>query len=168
MDTVLTTTFLLLASPPATGAETTGAASGGLVRPVFTKPESRAVKAPEGHTTLRWRYPGAKSPTGLCFELQQAPTAAFRQARTRYLGPDRAVFVSGLGEGDAFFRVRPVVADTAPGPWSRTARVQVRYVSRRLVLVLMGVGALLLLATLAVIFGGHRRSRAAEVEAPGE
>jgi hypothetical protein len=99
---------------------------------------------------------------GLTFQLQRSAARDFRDPLDLEVGPDRASYVSGLREGESYFRVRAVAADGKVGPWSETLVVQVAYPPRSQVFLLMGVGAILLVATVMLILTGHARHRRRE------
>jgi hypothetical protein len=128
--------------------------------PVIVEPKAGKHRAPEGHVRIRWRYPGSAAVVKtLRFELQQATTPSFANARIRYVGPDRACFLSGLPEGTFHYRVRALAHNGPKGPWSKPRTVQVRYASMGLVAALMVLGLLLLVATVLLILHGHRKTR---------
>ena len=120
-----------------------------------------AISAPEGWVVLEWSpagaAPGWRPGEGIEFVLQQAVDGGFADAQVRYQGPDTASFVSGLSEGGHLFRVRSRTEE-ADGRWSAVQRVEVEYVSHRQVFLLMGMGAVVFLATVTAITMGHRRS----------
>jgi len=110
-----------------------------------------------GHIKLVWQYPNGLGP-GAQFELQQANDAAFRTNRTIYLGPDLASFVSGLPNGEYYFRIRTRMNDGRTSFWSRALSVKVEHQSLQLAFSLFGIGALVFVATLAVVFFGSRKA----------
>lgn len=127
--------------------------------PEFTTPATDFFLATEGKAALVWRAEGA--PDSARFELQQSRTNTFpaRATRTRYRGPDRGTFISGLAAGDYFFRVRVADGDDdgESGGWSRPVQVRVEYVPLGLVFGLTGIGGVVFLSTVWVVLAGHRR-----------
>ncbi len=115
------------------------------------------MTANEGHLRLSWK-PEGEVPD-LSFELERSLHADFREAALRKVGADRASYISGLREGENYFRVRAVTPAGEAGPWSEALVVRVDYPSRRQVFVLMTVGAVLLIATVVLILTGHARRR---------
>lgn len=123
--------------------------------PRFTTPDSSTYVATEGKVALVWAVDGDSEPTR--FELQQSDENDFTVLKTRYQGLDRGTYISGLSEGDYFFRVRVLGEEGEAGAWSETMEVQVRYVSHTLVFWLMSIGALVFLATVYTVIKGHFR-----------
>lgn len=127
----------------------------------FTDPEGGVANAPEGWLTVEWApvtaaekwEPGGK----LAYELQQASTPDFSDVSIRYRGPDSATFVSGLPEGVFYFRIRSFDADKI-GPWSGDPlTVHVNYVAPEHVVMLLALGGVVFVATVAAILRGHHR-----------
>lgn len=102
-----------------------------------------------GTVTLAWSDAG----DGL-FELQQATEGGFADPVVRYEGPDAGSVVSGLPEGVHFFRVR-----RSGGDWSPAVAVRVEFVPRRKLFTLLGLGGVVVLATVAAIVAGHLSTR---------
>jgi len=75
--------------------------------------------------------------------------------RIIYSGPDRARVVSGQTDGTRVYRVRGIGA-TEPSAWSAPVRVTVVHHSLQRALLFFGVGAVVFLATLALIVRGAR------------
>lgn len=131
--------------------------------PRFISPEISAGDSvyvtDEGKAALAWEMEGVKpreNEVAVEFELQEAPTAKFENPEVRYQGPDAATYVSGLPEGDFFYRVR-AIQDGLTGPWSKPITVRVKYVRFDLVLTLLASGAVVFVATVLTVSLGHRR-----------
>lgn len=124
----------------------------------FTSPAEKETEVSEGVINLAWEA-SADGPPGV-FELQESSAAAFPEegTRLRYRGPDRGSVVSGMAEGDRYFRVRAIQADGTAGGWSETVHVKVRYMPRGKVMVLLSLGAVAFVATLTALFAGHFQS----------
>jgi hypothetical protein len=122
-----------------------------------------AVSADEGHVVLSWTPAEGDDPAAsrLIFELEQSADPAFGNHRLRHRGAERSFFVTGLPEGQVYFRVRAVSGETA-GRWSETIAVDVVYPGRLEVLALVSVGCLVFLATVTAILVGWARSRREE------
>lgn len=124
---------------------------------VFEGAEDSRIEAPEGWLVLSWKPSADEEPTG--YELQRSGEADFADATLQYGGPDVATFISGLPEGKHYFRIRPVADDGTFGAWSETLAVDVVFVSRRTVLVLMLTGMLVLILTVGAIVAGSIRMK---------
>ncbi len=85
------------------------------------------------------------------YELQQSRSADFSETQTRYQGADRGSVITGLAEGEYFFRVGNATTNT----WSAPVRVEVKYMNMTLVWTLMGVGVFVFGATVTAILRGH-------------
>ena len=157
----------LIIAAVAVGCSLAGIAAAAEVPRVILDQSSQGspVAANEGHLRLSWRVDGDATEADhpdLTFQLQRATDADFTNAPRWDVGPDRASYVSGLRDGDNYFRVRAITAAGEAGPWSESLWVQVAYPDRSQVLLLMAVGVVLLLATGMLILAGHRRWAARE------
>ena len=94
------------------------------------------------------------------FQLEQGATADFASAKIAYHGTDSSTFISGLTGGTYFFRVRSFNDMVKPLPWSDTIQVNVNYASPKLVTILLLVGVVVLVTTIAAILRGHYRYKA--------
>lgn len=111
-------------------------------------------KTDQGYVTLRWEVPVTDPPH--LYELQSSPFAAFKDPLIRYQGPDTSSFVSGLNNGDTYFRVRALDAEKrALSPWSKPVTVQVDYPSAKKVVYLLILGGVVFVATVGSILVGH-------------
>ncbi len=126
---------------------------------VFEGAEDSRIEAPEGWLVLSWKPSADEEATG--YELQRSGEADFADATLQYGGPDVATFISGLPEGKHYFRIRALADDdtNTPGVWSETLTVEVVFVSRRTVLVLMLTGMLVLILTVGAIVAGSIRMK---------
>ena len=124
---------------------------------VFTAPTNSPYLATEGLVDLVWEAEPVDD--SIQFQLQQSSDSEFSEVKTRYEGLDRGTYVSGLLEGDYYFRVRTLAVEGEPGPWSDPMHVQVRYVSHTLVFWLMSIGSIVFIATVLTVIKGHLRSR---------
>lgn len=100
-----------------------------------------------GYFQLRWQDSASQS-----FQLQQASNAAFRDAATLYRGPDQATVISGLPDGDYFYRIR---GDEQQ--WSEPLKVSVKHHSLGKALGFFGLGASMFLVMLVLLIKGARR-----------
>lgn len=113
-----------------------------------------------GYLKLSWK-PGASSAdrTPYLFELQQAIRHDFTQTDLIYKGKDYATFLSGLPDGQFYYRVRAVSPDGAQySDWSAPVLVQVAHHSLRLAFLLFGIGAVVFLITVGIVVQGVRSS----------
>ena len=119
---------------------------------------SEDVVSTAGHVRLSWDVPdNAENLAAIEFELQQTSDVAFQKAKTIYSGPDRSSFISGLPNGDYRFRVRARL-DGEAGGWSTPVTVQVQHQSLRLAFTLLGLGAIVVLATVTLVIVGNRKA----------
>jgi hypothetical protein len=110
-----------------------------------------------GHVTVSWAArEGADASE---FQVQEATSNAFQDARDIYRGQHTASVISGLRNGDFYFRAR---AKTGAGwsDWSEPAKFHVEHPSLRIAFGLFGLGALVFGATTWVIVRGARSSTA--------
>jgi hypothetical protein len=106
------------------------------------------LETSNGYVKLEWENGDNAS-----YELQQATSADFADSRTIYKGPDKASFISGLEDGNYYFRVR-----SAEGPWSLPVQLIVKHQSLQLAFTLFGIGAVVFLLTVFVVIKGVRNS----------
>ena len=105
-----------------------------------------------GHIKIVWNWPHDQDVT---FELQQADTATFNNAEVIYNGPDRASFISGLANGNYYYRLKAISDDgDSSSKWSKTVVLKVRHHSLALALSLAGIGAFVFIVTSAVVIKG--------------
>lgn len=126
----------------------------------FTSPAEERYQTTEGIVTLAWEASGNSAPE--FFELQQSSDPSFPEGKTRirYRGVDSGSVVSGLGEGIHHFRVHTVEPGDGEGKseWSAPVAVEVTYMEKPKVLLLLASGAAVFFATLAALIIGHFRS----------
>lgn len=126
-------------------------------QPVFNNNAKEVTES--GYIKLSWQF-GDKS--GDCvFELQQSENQIFNSNKILYMGPDYATFLSGLRNGNYFYRVRAVCGDEqAISDWSDTITVKVQHHSLMLAFGLFGVGAVIFLLTIGIVIQGARQAAA--------
>jgi hypothetical protein len=93
------------------------------------------------------------------FELQQSHDSSFAKKRTLYKGSDLASFISGLKNGDYYFRVRAANEDMPEGQWSETLHLKVKHQSLGLAFTLFGLGAFVFISTVILIIRGNRNTK---------
>lgn len=128
-----------------------------------------AVTAPELHTDsanpsggyyrLTWDWPDQQNQR---FQLQESVSRDFSDPQTIYTGPDRATVISGRSDGGFFYRVRRNPDDAEPGPWSEVVEVRVEHHSLERAFLFFGIGAVVFVATLALVVGGNLKARKRE------
>lgn len=140
----------------------TGLVLGGVVPSALAQPEIHCDIKPDdtgrhasndGTVDLAWT---GDAPS---FELQQAEDAAFATARTRYLGPDTASVITGLREGSYYFRVREIPEEGTAGEWSAPLLIEVDYMNRARLFLLLGTGAFVASLTIGAIAHGFFKNR---------
>lgn len=85
------------------------------------------------------------------YELQEADDIAFTNPKIIYSGIDEGTFISGLTDGVYHYRLR-----SKDGSWSNTVTIEVNHHSLQLALILMAIGAIVFLITIAVIMQGRK------------
>jgi len=117
-----------------------------------------------GTVQLAWD-PADATPDGVevVFELQESQEADFAESLRRYLGEDRASFVSGLPDGRYYYRVRQREGEDGEwGPWSSLVAVDVEHYALWKAWTLFGVGGALVLTIITFLFTADRRIRSEE------
>lgn len=113
-----------------------------------------------GQISLRWRLQDLEvDSAGLIYHVEMAESADFSDAVTWYTGEDLATYLSGLPDGNFYFRVRTLAAESdAVSAWSATKRVTVQHHSLQFALLLCALGAVVFFSTVAVIAHGTLRA----------
>ena len=91
------------------------------------------------------------------FELEQSTSPEFPSATVRYQGPNQTSVLTGLAEGDYYFRVRAYDDRDTPGAWSEPLHVQVAFMPRWQVLSWVVAGFTVVAITVVAILYGHFR-----------
>jgi len=122
--------------------------------PQFTVPSTLVTAS--GSISLKWKVP-ALLPSDH-FELQQAIQEDFSSPEAVYSGPDRGTYLSGLPDGDYFYRVRVVnTQDKETSQWSTSVHRSVQHPSLEFAFSMLTVGATVFLSTIGVIVQGARK-----------
>jgi len=126
----------------------------------FIQPEAgdAAIVNTTGHIDLVWAVRPGSDGSAPAYELEGARSGDFAEPMGYYSGLDERTFLSGLAEGAYFFRVRALDAEARPGEWSEVLALEVDYVERWQVNLLMLVGLLCLAATVGIIVRGSLRA----------
>jgi hypothetical protein len=90
-------------------------------------------------------------------ELQEATNPGFRNAKTFYIGPDRASVISGKPNGSWYYRVRAL--DPEQGGWSEPVTVLVDHHDLSRALMFLFVGVIVFVATVVMILRGGRAEK---------
>lgn len=107
----------------------------------------------EGYFHLRWNDPLPEAKN--FFDLEEARSEEFQESHPVYSGAETSLFVSGLRDGDYFYRVRSRFQDQS-SPWSQVQHIKVRHHSLTRAWWLFAAGAFAFGLILAVIFWGSR------------
>ncbi|MCB1190435.1 MAG: hypothetical protein H7A23_21895 [Leptospiraceae bacterium] len=96
----------------------------------------------------------------IMYELQRSRTPDFKKPLIIYNGYDKATFISGMPEGNFYFRVRALKdKQTAVTEWSDTIEVEVEYQSAFLTITLLFAGAGIFLAIVLVVIIGNFKTK---------
>lgn len=98
-----------------------------------------------GHVKLQWKV----TRQGQAVEVQQASDQNFESARTVYRGLEEGTFISGLPDGNYYYRVRHI-----GGAWSDAVLLTVKHHSLRSALVLFALGAIVFALTAFIVIKG--------------
>lgn len=120
-----------------------------------------------GYTSLAWAVGDDKDNAQQWrFQIDRARDATFDGPESRDVGTDTQTFLSGLEDGDHYFRVRArATVDGAWGPWSSAVIVPVEHHSLTAAWRLFAAGAVLFGTTVVCIIVGATRGAPEEAEA---
>lgn len=123
--------------------------------PIPTFVNNPIEQTTSGYVKLSWKVPTVLSSTSTwVFELQKSNDPNFNSPIQLYQGTDGATFLSGLPDGNYYYRVRTSIAGVAHSDWSSTISVQVKHHSLSLALWLFGLGATVFLVTVGIVVQG--------------
>ena len=139
----------------------------------FIEPVDGIAEAPEGHISLAWSLREGDAgqlpkelpkelPKGAEYVLERSRSPDFADETVLYQGKERGTFVSGMAEGNYYFRVF-IRHGERVGPRGDVLVVNVTYVERQKVVLLLAVGFLVFIATVGVIIFGSIRSNQGEL-----
>lgn len=123
-------------------------------------PDDRIVESVDGTVTLSWPEPTE----GREVELQQSSTENFTDPLERYRGGDAGSVVTGLAEGEHYFRVRAVNANGVASAWSEPVQVEVTFMDRSRLFLLLSLGGLVVAMTICTIIAGYVSHRGRAIE----
>ncbi|MAS91802.1 MAG: hypothetical protein CMO55_01295 [Verrucomicrobiales bacterium] len=112
-------------------------------------PGEEMLTSADGVLSLSWESAG----DGVIYELEQSVDDSFTNPTMRYSGPDVGSYLTGLAEGDYFFRVR-----AKGGEWSEPLRAKVTFIDRRVLWILLVSGFVVVAATVGTILTGWRKT----------
>ncbi len=115
----------------------------------------RFLESDSGVVKLEWA--GADGDSEVDFELERSIYSDFSDAELVYEGSDLSTHLTGLREGEYFFRIR----ESGEAEWSEPLRVKVEFIGRTKLFTLLGVGFVVCVFTVAAIFQGHMVGRTA-------
>ena len=102
------------------------------------------INADEGHTILKWE--GSKT-----VGLYQSTDIDFSNERLIYEGDEQGYYISGLKDGDHFFKILSGSGETA------MVRVSVKYPDKNLVIFSLITGTILLISLVTIVFLGNKK-----------
>lgn len=120
--------------------------------PKFTNSSKEFADA--GHIKLLWQSELDLGNT--TFLLQQSEDSAFHISKVLYEGPDLATFVSGLSDGNYYFRIK-AITENQQSNWSEPMMVRVQHHTLNMAFTLFGIGAVVFLLTCFVVIKGSRQ-----------
>ncbi len=106
----------------------------------------------DGKANLSWSLEGE-----VAAQIQQSNNPGFTEPRTLYQGSDRASVITGLPDGAYHYRGRRVYPDGSTSAWSEPVVLQVAHHSLLRAGLFFAIGAVVFLATTALILIGNRR-----------
>jgi hypothetical protein len=110
--------------------------------------DANSALSATGHFQLSWGSGDGQS--GARYTLQESATPDFADAQVVYEGPDTASAFSGRRDGVSYFRVR-----AGDGTWSKPVEVVIQHHSLAKALIYLTIGAVVFLATAALVIAGH-------------
>ena len=118
-------------------------------------PELDPALSHDGVARLTWDVPDTASIT-----LQQAPGIAFDQPTILYRGRDSGTTLTGLADGEYFYRIGIHSDQSGDAQWSAPVRLEVSHHPLSRAWTFFAVGVVVFVATLGLVFLGSRRHRA--------
>lgn len=101
-----------------------------------------------GYYALSWVWDGDGVETD--FVLEESRSCDFSKPKLIYQGPDHSTALSGLLDGEYFYRVR-----AGDGAWAEPIKIVVRHRSLKESIIYLVIGAAVFLATAVLVVAGH-------------
>ena len=122
----------------------------GLAVPQFSNHDNLSNSViSDGAITLEWNSEGI-------IVLEHARSKEFAKPWLRYRGDDQSSVLTGLAEGEHFFRIKEEGEETS---WSKVLPIQVEFVDLTLMYFLLAVGSAVSLLTVGAIIYGSRKTK---------
>ena len=122
----------------------------GLAVPKFSNHDNLSNSViSDGAITLEWNSEGI-------IVLEHARSKEFAKPWLRYRGDDQSSVLTGLAEGEHFFRIKEEGEETS---WSKVLPIQVEFVDLTLMYFLLAVGGAVSLLTVGAIIHGSRKTK---------
>ena len=122
----------------------------GLAVPKFSNHDNLSNSViSDGAITLEWNSEGI-------IVLEHARSKEFAKPWLRYRGDDQSSVLTGLAEGEHFFRIKEEGEETS---WSKVLPIQVEFVDLTLMYFLLAVGGAVSLLTVGAIIQGSRKTK---------
>ena len=129
----------------------------GLAVPQFSNHDNLSNSViSDGAITLEWNSEGI-------IVLEHARSKEFAKPWLRYRGDDQSSVLTGLAEGEHFFRIKEEGEETS---WSKVLPVQVEFVDLTLMYFLLAVGSAVSLLTVGAIIYGSRKTKYLRKQVP--
>lgn len=104
----------------------------------------------DGSVSLSW-----EKDESLSIVVEQAADAAFTDPKVRYEGTDTGTVLTGLPEGMHYFRIR----SSGESEWSEPLEMKVEFFERRKLALLLGIGGVVVIATIGSVIVGFLRTK---------
>jgi len=108
----------------------------------------------DGVAKLSWNLPDTK-----VVVIQRSDNPAFQRAVTLYQGEDTGTTITGLADGNYYFRAGSGAMDSGEISWGNSVHLRVEHHPLSRAFLFFGIGVVVFLATLALIIGGSRRAK---------
>jgi len=114
------------------------------------------TKVDAGYVEIKWEADKVitEQEDDVEFVVEQSESEQFLTIKTIYNGPDKSTFISGLPNGEYFYRVR--LGNESPSTWSDPLVVRVKHYSHRFALSLFGLGFISFAGIVGVIWYGNK------------
>lgn len=94
------------------------------------------------------------------YQVVSSTSPSFTATTVVYEGPEPATLISGKPDGNYYYRARHITTDALPlSAWSDPLHVDVSHHTLQRAFSFLSIGALVFVATCALIIGGHLKER---------